>query len=233
MGAAIGALAAILLAAVLVPLRDDVAASTSALMLVLPVVLGAVIGGRLGGALTAVVAAMSYDFFLTRPYLSLKIESSHDIETSAVLLVVGLVIGTVAAGANRKIGEAADGKAEIEAIHRVAEAAAAGSGAAAVIEIARRELTVVLNLEQCEFDRSDEVESLPTLDHAGNVPAKRYEYYQRGLSLPDPARLAVLSGGESLGSFVLHPRPRTGASRDARLAAVAIADQVAAVLAGR
>ena len=35
----------------------------------------------------------SFDFFLTRPYLSLKIETSADLETALILLGVGLLVG--------------------------------------------------------------------------------------------------------------------------------------------
>ena len=83
----------IAVAALLVPLRDELVPTNLALILVVVVVLAAVAGGRASGAAAAVVAALSYDFFLTEPYLSLHIESADDIETALILLAIGLIVG--------------------------------------------------------------------------------------------------------------------------------------------
>lgn len=53
-----------------------------------------------------------------------------------------------------------------------------------------------------------------------------------GFELPsDGAELQVLSRGQPVGRFVLVPKPGTGFSLDQRVVAVALADQVGAVLA--
>ncbi len=90
---AIATLLPIGVGAVLVPLRDELVGTNLALILVVFVVLGGAIGGRLGGALAAVTAALSFNFFLTQPYLSLDIESADDVETTLLLLIVGLIVG--------------------------------------------------------------------------------------------------------------------------------------------
>src|SRR5882672_8372065 len=86
-GYAIGGLGPIVVASVLVPLRDHVQTANLALIMVLVVVLAAAVGGRSAAALAAVVSAVSFDFFLTQPYLSLHIESADDLETMFILLV--------------------------------------------------------------------------------------------------------------------------------------------------
>src|SRR5215204_6590130 len=93
LGAAFGGLAAVMLPAALVPLRDDISPAALALLLVLPVLLGAMTGGRIGGAVSAVIATLGFDFFLTRPYLSLNMSSRDDVETAVLFLVVALVVG--------------------------------------------------------------------------------------------------------------------------------------------
>ena len=120
--------APILLGALLVPFRSEFSGSNAALALVIPVVIAAAIGGRVAGVVAALSAAASFDFFLTRPYLSLNIESRRDIETTVLLAVVGLIVGTVAAIGRRSRESTSQYDVEIHSIHRVAELAAAGSG---------------------------------------------------------------------------------------------------------
>ena len=97
--AAIGAIGLTVFAMFLVPLRDFLGAANIAIILLLGVQLLAIIGGRQGGIVGAVVAALSFDFFFTEPYLRLVINDRHDIITALLLLVAG--IGTSELGALR------------------------------------------------------------------------------------------------------------------------------------
>jgi hypothetical protein len=229
-GIALGGLAAFVLAVALVPLRGDVSPAALALLLVLPVLLGATTGGRLGGAATAIVATLSFDFFLTRPYLSLTIDSQDDVETAVLLLVVALVVGTVAAGARRSSYRAERGRRELDALHRVAHIASGGGGDAETIEAARRELIRVLDLDGCEFDRTTGRSPLPELAHSGAIEGARLQYVHGGFTLPSGIELPVRHRGRPLGRFVLHGRPNVPVAIDARLAAVVIASHVGAAL---
>ena len=110
---ALAALAPIAVAALLVPLRDDVVSTNLALVLVILVVLGGVVAGRVGGALAAITAALSFDFFLTQPYLSLTIDKADDFETTILLLIVGLVVGQIAVRSQLYREAAARGRSEI------------------------------------------------------------------------------------------------------------------------
>ena len=80
MGMAIGAIGPIVVAGALAGVRDSVANADVALLLVLVVVLATVTGGWQAGAVGAVVAALSFDFFHTKPYLSLTMDSRDDVE---------------------------------------------------------------------------------------------------------------------------------------------------------
>jgi K+-sensing histidine kinase KdpD len=97
--ASIGAIGLMVFAMFLVPLRDFLGAANVAIILLLGVQLLAIIGGRQGGIVGAVVAALSFDFFFTEPYLRLVISDRHDIITALLLLVAG--IGTSELGALR------------------------------------------------------------------------------------------------------------------------------------
>src|SRR4051812_18039255 len=89
------------LSGLLVAVRSQFFATNAALMLVLAVLTAAIVGGRRGGVISAVVAAACFDFFFTRPYYSLAIHGRHDIETTIVLLVVGLVVGELVVRSRR------------------------------------------------------------------------------------------------------------------------------------
>ena len=56
----------------------------------------AAVGGRAAGIVTALTAVVSFDFFHTQPYLSLAIDSRDDIETTVLLLVAAVLVGTIA-----------------------------------------------------------------------------------------------------------------------------------------
>src|SRR4026208_2242538 len=93
----VGGRGAVFVALVLVPFREDIDNANLALLLVLVVVLTAVVGDRGAAVLAAITGTMAFDFFLTRPYTSMRIESADDIETVIILLAVGLLVGEVAA----------------------------------------------------------------------------------------------------------------------------------------
>jgi hypothetical protein len=228
----LGGLAPIAVAAGLVGLRDAMLSTNVALVLVAVVVAIAVGGGRGAGAAAAVSAALSFDFFHTRPYLQLRIASRDDIETTALLLVVGLLVGHVAARASRARSSADASQGEIRRIYRVAELAAGGDDASDVIMAAQAELTALLQLRGCRFEAPPFASTLERLERSGVVSFHRYRLQKGGFELPpEGVELPVLGRGQLLGRFVLDPIPETGVSLEQRVVAVAIADQVGAVLA--
>ncbi len=139
-GVTVGIPAAIGTAALLALARGVFDQTNAALILMIVVVAVAAIGGRTAGMITALAAVASFDFFHTRPYLSLTIDSRDDVETTILLLIAGLIVGTLASSGRRARHEATDARTEIGRIHRVAEAAAVLGDVAAVIGAAQEEL---------------------------------------------------------------------------------------------
>src|SRR5437764_14449711 len=125
-GGALGALSSLGAAIALVGVRGDIAPANVALILVLFVLLGAVIGGRGAGIVSALVAAVSFDFFHTKPYGSLKIANSDDLLTTLLLLGVGIAVGEIATRSDRIRAAWRDNRKEVRRVHRIAEPAAAG-----------------------------------------------------------------------------------------------------------
>ena len=100
--AAGGAALAIAVAAVLVPLRDELGSANMALLLVLVVVAAAAFGGRVAGVATALAASLSFNFLYTKPYLTLRIHSGRDVVTTALILIVGFAVGELGVARSRQ-----------------------------------------------------------------------------------------------------------------------------------
>ena len=85
------------LALALLPFRSQAPAATVALGFAVLVSLLAAAGTRLSGLIAAVSAALCYDIGFTHPYGSLVISHPQDIETTALLLVGGLIVSQLSA----------------------------------------------------------------------------------------------------------------------------------------
>src|SRR5690349_12549495 len=72
--------------------RGLLAPTGAALLLVLVVVAVAATGDRVAGVIAALSAALSFDFFLTAPFLRFAIVDRDDVETAVLLLAIGLAV---------------------------------------------------------------------------------------------------------------------------------------------
>jgi hypothetical protein len=220
-------------AAAFIPARGHIAPADVVLVLVVVVLGAALLGGRTTGAVAAVSAALAFDFFQTRPYYSLRVDSAQDIETVLLLLLVGLAIGDLVTRRRRDRAAAASSGAEIQRLHRLTQLAAGGETPGRLIYLVRNELIETVGLEDCEFQRPPFVDAMPRLGHGGiMIPP------QVGLVEQDPdayrrVELPVWGEGLEVGRFVLTlSAPGTGidVSPDVRRAAVALADQLGVIL---
>ena len=126
-GCAVGVPAAILVGALVGIPRSLINSTNAALVLMIVVVAVAAIGGRAAGIVTALAAVASFDFFHTKPYLSLAIDSRDDVETALLLLVAAVLVGTIASWGRSGHRRAGTARSEVQRIHRVAEAAVSGT----------------------------------------------------------------------------------------------------------
>jgi predicted Na+-dependent transporter len=85
--------------AALVAVRGTVPNTDIALLIIGAVLVVATSGHRSAAAVAALSAALSFDYFHTVPYQSLRIANSNDTLTTLVLGLVALVVGQVAARA--------------------------------------------------------------------------------------------------------------------------------------
>jgi len=231
-GAAVGSLGALFTAAALVGVRGDIQNANVALVLVLWVLLGAVTGGRASAVISALVAAVAFDFFHTKPYGSLKISDGNDVLTTILLLAVGLAIGEIAIRAKRVHAQRADEQRQLRRMHRIAGMAAGGDGPDDLVLAVTAELIETLDLQNCWFERPPFIAGLPRIERSGVIEASEHRYANGEFELPrEGVALPVVGAGQTVGRFVLIPTPGVGVSKERRLSAVALADQVGAALA--
>jgi hypothetical protein len=232
---AIGGLAPIAVGAAMVGARGELDTTNVALLLVLVIVATAAFSGRGPAALSAVVAALSYEFFFTRPYDSLRIDRLDDVVTTSILLAIGLSVGQLAVHARHMRRDARRGRDELASMRRMSERAAAGADAHDLVELAVAELTSLLSLLGCRFETVSTGPVLPVLERSGRIesPYRRVDADGELALPPLGVRLPVVGDGHQIGSLVLEPDPTVGVTLEARVVAVALADQLGAALAAR
>ena len=231
-GLVIAAAAPVVIALLLLPFRDDIRTDNVSLVLVLAVLIGAMAGGRLGGVIAAVLAAVSFDFLFTRPYYSFSISSSDDLQTFLLLLAVGLVAGELVVRSRRSYAVARRSRREAEQLRNMAELAAGGESPGRLVLVVQNELTRILDLKSCRFERPPFSTSLPELRHRG---VRLRAGAEDTTGLHSQLELPVRANGQTLGRFVLTmPTEGSGLHLPAsdRALAVALADQLGAALAG-
>jgi len=230
---AAGLLAPLALAAILVPFRAHFQNTDAALAMLLVVVAVAAAGNRLAGYLAAVSAAVWFDFFLTRPYEHFTINRQTDIETTVLLLVIGVAVTELAVWGRREHAAASRRAGYLDGIGVAVGAVAAGEGPSELIEEVSGQLTRVLSLRSCRWQYG--VAGLgqpPRLRHNGQVTAGDLSWDAASTGLPPDTEteLLVESGGLLQGRFLLRPAPGTRPTREQLMVAVALADQVGAAL---
>lgn len=231
--APLGALAVVATAAVLTPLRDSWFGNTNlALLLVVEVAAVASVGGRRAGVVAALLAGLSFNFFLTRPYLSLHIADSRDVATVVLLIVVGLVVGEFARARGRRVVELRDRTASAHRLERIARALVSGLGNEELAVAIGEEVRVELDLEAVRWEPLGTGTGLPVMEHSGWVPGPFHRHQPGGFELPaEGCELPVAFQGARLGALVLVPKPGVGVSSEQRRVAVALADLLGSALA--
>jgi len=232
--AAAGVAVPLALTAILVPFRTSLPNTDAALVLILVVVAVAAFGSRLAGILAAVSAAVWFDFFLTRPFEHFSITRAADIETTVLILVIGVAVTELSVWGHRQQLTATRRAGYLDGINTAAQAVATGSSAALLIDDVSRQLVRLLSLRSCTFERGVAGLGRPArLRSDGQVEAPgrpdRVPVERDGL--PAITELLVENRGVLQGRFLLAAGSSSRPTLEQRLVAVAFADQVGAALA--
>jgi K+-sensing histidine kinase KdpD len=222
------------LAAILVPFRTNFANTDAALAMILLVVAVAAAGNRMAGYVAAISAAAWFDFFLTRPYEQFTINRATDIETTILVLVIGMAVTEIAVWGRRQHATASRRAGYLEGINDAARAVATGDSPSRLIDQIAASLAQLLSLRSCQFQYGVAGIGRPArLHHNGQVTVEGEPYDISDAALPDEAMMELLveSGGRLQGRFLMQPDPAARPTREQLLVAVALADQVGAALA--
>jgi hypothetical protein len=218
----------------LVPFRQTLANTNVALILVLVVVAVAAMGSRGAGVLSAASAAVWFDFFLTRPYEQFTILARNDVQTTGLLLLVGVAVTEIAHWGRRQQDRAARQTGYLEGLRLAADAVADGTSGAAVVERACEQVVDLLGCTDCRFDYGTGLDH-PHLDADGQVRWGELEWDVEGMGLPvqRDTELRAMSGGRFMGRFLATAAPGTRPPLDRRRQAAALASLVGVALAAR
>ena len=211
---------------VLLPFRASWSNTNAALLLVVVVVAVAAAGNRTAGALAAVGAAVWFDFFFTLPYYRLTIRSGDDVTTAVLLLVTGLTVSQLAAWAGRLKVTAVTGEGYLETMHGTAALAQASRSPEAGAEYVGDLLAGLLDLQDWRFEYGSLRSHPPRLESDGSIVDGQRTWDIDKAAVPAELELRVFGNGQYYGRFLMRPRPGARPAAQARLVAVALAEQV-------
>jgi K+-sensing histidine kinase KdpD len=229
-----GLLVPLALTAIVVPFRASVANTDAALALILVIVAVAAIGYRPAGYLAAVSSAVWFDFFLTKPYETLDITRAADIETTVLLLVIGIAVTEIAVWGHLEHAAASRRSGYLEGINDAARAVAVAASPSSLADEVAARLVGLLGLRSCQFQYGRAGLGQPgRIEHNGQVTVagNPWDVEQFGLPHTSGTELLVESGDRLHGRFLMDPDPAARPHREQLLVAVALADQVASALA--
>ncbi|HXW46140.1 MAG TPA: DUF4118 domain-containing protein [Streptosporangiaceae bacterium] len=229
--ALVGFAAPLALAAILVPFRSSLPNTDAALVMLLIVVAVAAFGYRPAGILAAISAAAWFDFFLTKPYETFDITRAADIETTVLLLVIGIAMTEIAVWGHGQQKVATRRAGYLDGINDAARAVAAGDSVTALVDQVSARLAELLGLRSCQFQYGRAGLGQPgRIDHDGQVTVGGSPWDLEQFGLPQTTELLVESGGRLQGRFLMDADPASRPTREQILVAVAFADQVGAAL---
>jgi hypothetical protein len=211
-------------AALLIPLRESIAPSTAALILVLPVVLVALTGSATAGALSAIAAALAFDIFHTRPYYSLTIDAADDVESALVLGLIALIVATVVTREVESRTRSSSRRHELAAVDAVAHAVA-HADANRLIEVVTGTIADLLDARTCRWSPGFHGTIGPVLNRTGTFAGAA------GPTLPAAGlEIPVVYQREELGRLIVRGDSTEPISAEERHTLITIADLFAAGL---
>ncbi|HEY7699524.1 MAG TPA: DUF4118 domain-containing protein [Vicinamibacteria bacterium] len=114
-----GPIAAVVLGMMLIPLREWTTASNLTFVFLALIIGVAELGGRWPALATAISSALSLNFFLTQPYLTLTIHSRDDIVAFFGLALCGAIAASFGAR-GRRMGALSNARKELGLLHATA-----------------------------------------------------------------------------------------------------------------
>jgi K+-sensing histidine kinase KdpD len=222
------------LGAALYPARGHLVPANLALLFVVCTVVIAGLGHRGAALVAAVVSGLSFDYFCTVPYLTLRMSRPQDITSTLLLIAVGLIVGQIAAGARQARSRATATGDRLGRVQSLGHLAATGADSAFLELAVSREISDLLHLKACRFIESDAPGVHTRFRSDGTVSIGQLPWAVERYGLPTKqVALPVRSAGQTLGTFLLTPTPTWPVDRENCVTAVALADELGAAIDAR
>lgn len=151
-GTAVAALSVALITAVIYPLRDVSAPTSSGVLYLLAVLLVATIWGLWLGLLTSVVSAAAFNFFHIPPLGRLAILDGRNVVALIVLLAAAVVASSLADLARTRTREAVLRRREADLAADMARLLVGGATVEAALGVVARRLAVALELSSASIE---------------------------------------------------------------------------------
>src|SRR5262249_40238969 len=216
-----------------IPLRTVASASNLAFVFLALTIVVAELGGRAAGLVTALVSAMSLNFFLTEPYLTLAISKSEDVVAFVAMTACGLI--AAAFGSRRARWSELAGRAgtELDIVKRLVEQLRDRRALDAVLGDVKQSFGLGAIALRDAGDRilaAAPVGALPaapdtrlTLDTLLPSDETSVRFGTRGLRLPEGGgRLRLGSGGDLVSVDLWEGDPRGFDADESRTLAIAV-----------
>lgn len=235
--------ASLLVGVALVPFRGSIGLENVAIVYLAVVALTSAVGGRAAGLVASLSAALSYNWFFTTPYYTLRIDSVSQVVTVVLLFAAGL-LASLGGRASRKAGERVrEDEDAIRALHAISQAAAGGNSPD---RVAAERLLVLLDARAVQVVRDSgqkdqvvaaagepvgelDLNALPHLDEQGHIPSGHLRSVGGTLVLPaEGAVVDLVRDHARVGALVVVPQPDRPILRTTRLAIAAAAHALAA-----
>jgi two-component system sensor histidine kinase KdpD len=177
------------------------------------------------------LATISFDFFFTQPYLSLRIATRNDTATALALLALALIASELGNRLRRVDRAARAERAAFERLCRFVEIAARASDVEDVVSSARAEIIGMFELDDCLFEPGDTATLPVRLSLDGPADESRPDRGTEAVLAPGGVALAVNGRGRVYGRLVLYAEHPVRISRLQRRIAISIAEELGLTLA--
>ncbi|MGH7334854.1 MAG: DUF4118 domain-containing protein [Candidatus Rokuibacteriota bacterium] len=222
-----GILGAIAIGVVLVPLRTLTTASNLAFVFMTFTIVVAEFGGRTAAIVSAVVSAMSLNFFLTEPYLTLTMSKTDDVVAFFAMAVSGLIAAAFGTRRERSSQAASRARDDLDALQRVVAPLPLGQPLDAALDELRRSFGLSRLVLRARDERvlacsPREVEPPAKAAVALNpetlfaADEARYHFGHRGLRLPEGGGRMRIPTDQGEVTLDLWEGDTTGLDHDAR-----------------
>lgn len=205
--------------------RDEVGASNIGIALAIVVVLAALVS-RGAGLATAGGAAITFNFFHTEPYHSLRVHSARDVTIVALLAGLGMVVTDISGWIRRRDLIAARHRIATDAPTQIEALLSTCRPVSEVWPSTVESIMDQLTLAECRFDRN-EMTGLPLISRV----VSKGDDGDDGFVLPSSgASVSVVADEITLGHLLVVPRRGISSLWVERRVVIALADHVAIAL---